>query len=399
MMNLDPSQPQEIPSAYQPTVGQSPQPQQTPMTNPLLPQQSTVGQWPMPYQAPTDQLTQPYQPTTGPLPLRQRYTPEQIDLYFFPFPDRGPKIRQLKQKREALYKQIAALALATLILLVLLLGSAGQGVTYLGIFELVGIIGAIILISRIVKTRLRPLNEELRQELAADAREKEYTKATQPPHERQYDEWIDAISNEIYNKAPTSLHLHEHPDHKTWRQSVSEGFSTLPLSEPEEFGASLFLEGRIARSDEADEHPSQLQKETSKSLRIIHYSVYVFTALFITEDYIAIYTNTVNLRDSTRDREEFEYCYHQHLSHMLLNVDTTLFPGGIHLKEQIALKDSTLSLTFDSSRTIRRNISTLHVGNESITKIAHIHEKLTKALIDHEKSMIRSMGEARSLEC
>jgi hypothetical protein len=367
--------------SYQQPAGQLLLPHQPPMTNALPPYQSPAGQQPLPYRQ----------------PLRQRYTPEQVYLYFFPFPDRGPKIRELQQKIWLLYKQIGALFSGGLILVTLFLGSSKQGITNLGLLELAGILGIGVLIYRLVKTKLLPLREELRQEIAADEREKEYTRTIQPPNEYKYDEWINAISNDIYDQAPERLHLHEHPDHIIWRKVVnSESYAQRP-AEPEKFGASLCLEGWIARSDEADEQPPLLEKRTRNSPRVRHYSVYVFTALFITEDYVAIYTSTVNLRDSTRDREEFEYCYHQHLSHMSLNVDTTrdIDPQS---QRPIAFQESSLLLTFDSGRTIRRNISTLHVGNQSITSIDNIHEKLTRALIDHERSTIRSMNEANSLE-
>ncbi len=420
----DPLQPQESPLPRQAAMGQPPFSPQSPTTHPLSPQQAAMGQPPFPPQFPMTRPLSPQQAAMGQPPspqqapvimpaddpyasqalLRKRYTPEQIRLYFFPFPNREPKIQELKQKRRKLYQQIGALILACLILVVLLVSIAGQGVSYLGLLEFVCIIGSVVLIGWLIKTKLLPLNKELRDELAADAREKEYTRAIRPPDERQYDGWINEISNDIYDKAPIYLRLHEHPDHIAWRQTVTEPY-TLPLKEPERFGASIFLEGSITKSDAENEHPPQLRKETKNSPRIIHYSVYVFTALFITEDYIAIYTSTVNLRDSIQYREEFEYCYHQHLSHMLLNVntisiviDTTSLIVNSPPPKSIALKESTLSLTFDSGRTIERNISTLHIGNETITKIAYIHEKLTKALKDHERSMTKSFGAAKNLE-
>jgi hypothetical protein len=103
-------------------------------------------------------------------------------------------------------------------------------------------------------------------------------------------------------------------------------------------------------------------------------------------------------RECSRDREEFEYCYHQHLSHMSLSVDTRLRNIDTQPQRQAALKDSSLSLIFDSGLAVERNISTLHIGNQSITSIDNIHEKLTKALMDHERSMIRSITETKNLE-
>lgn len=331
--------------------------------------------------------------------LRKRYNEEQVYLYFNPFPNRGPKIREIKQRLGTLYKQIGVLALVGLVLMVLLIGSANQGVTYFGLLEFACIIGIIVVIVQRVRNKLLPLREELRQELAAEAREKEYTRSVQPPNERQYDDWISAISNYIHNNAPERLHLHEHSDHKAWRKAVNSVLS----EEPEEFGASLCLEGRISSSDEKLEHPPLLQKRTSRHIqRPRHYTVYEFTSLFITEDYVAIYTNIVNLRSPVRDREEFEYCYHQHLSHMSLSIDSALDDvdttlGNVDEQSQRQIKESRLSLTFDSGRTIKRNISTLHVRNEPITGIDTIHEKLIKSLIDHERSMVRSIRETSNL--
>jgi len=362
------------------------------MTNPLVYQPPMTN----PYQVPTGPQSFPFQALTNQPPLRKRYTPEQIRLYFFPFPDRGPKIRELQQKRLKLYQQIGLLALVGLVIIVLLIASAGQGISYLGLTEFAGIIGVIVLIVQLVRNKLLPLNEELRREIADDIREKEYTRTLQPPNVHEYDQWVSEIGDDIYENAPTRLHLHEHPEYKAWKKAGNSEQYMLRSEVPEQYGASLRLEGR---SDEKDELPPQLQKRTrNERVRARHYSVYVFTALFIAEDYIAIYTNTVNLRDSTRDREEFEYCYHQHLSHMLLNVDTTSQETDIPQEGQIEVKESNLSLTFDSGRTIRRNITSLHEGSLSITRIGDIHEKLTRALIDHERSMVRSIREAGNVE-
>ncbi len=315
----------------------------------------------------------PYSPPKDLPLLRKRYKPEQIYLYFHPYPDRSPEIRRLKQLLGELYKKIWGLAIAGLILVVLLIGSALQGVTYLGLLEFVCIIGIVVLIIRLVRPELFQLREKLRQEIAADAREKEITRSVQPPNELQYDEWISAISNDIHSKAPDRLYLPKNP---------------------EKFRASLCLEGRMESSDEAEEKPGQLEKSTTHNKsRRRHYSIYEFTALFITENYVAIYTSVVNLRDSTQDREEFEYCYHQHLSHMLLKVNT-MRNVDTQLQSQIFFS---LSLTFDSGRTIRRNISAIHVGDESTSEIAKIHEKLTWALIDHEMSVIGSIREGKKL--
>jgi hypothetical protein len=391
--------PLQPPQPYQSSVGQ--------FLPPLLPQ-SPTGQWSQPCQSPAQQS------------LRHKYTPEQVSLYFEPYPDRGPKIHELKQKRTKLYQQIAACVIACLVLVVLFLGSTQQGITNVGLFVFAGIIGIAFVIFHLVKNKLRLLNEELRQELAAQARETEYTRKVRPPNEREYDEWIDDISEEIYSNAPEKLRLHKHPDHKAWRKAIDNESYALQPEEPEKFGASLFLEGRIPVSNETNEKPPLFKKLTRDRLRIMHYSVYLFTAFFITEDHIAIYTNTVNLRDSTRDREEFKYGYHQHLSHWLLNVDTTVINVDADLQGQIApkeivYKESTLVLTFDSGRKIERNVSALHVGEpkpvtdidnirikltkaKPVTDIDNIHIKLTKALIDHIKSATRSAKEAEGIK-
>jgi uncharacterized membrane protein (DUF485 family) len=371
--SLEPQQP------YQSPLGQ---PYLPPMTNSLPSYQSPLGQ--------------PYPP---PQELRKRYTPDQIRLYFYPFPDRGSKIRELQQKRGELHKLIAALVIVVLILVALLIGFAKQGITYIGLLEFICIIGIVILITWLVKTKLNPLNEELRKELASDAREKEIIRKLQPPNERQYDEWISDISSDIYKKAPHKLRLHEHPEYRVWRQAIDSEHYGLRPQEPEKFGASLNLEGR---SDEVDKQLPQLQRQTHSSLRMQHYTIYAFTILFITEDSIAIYTSTVNLRDATRDSEEFEYGYLRHLSHMSLKVDTTRLDAGTQLQTSIAFTENNLLLTFDSGHKIMRNISALHIGDQSITnqpitKFSDIHEKLTKALIDHERSMIRSIEGARDL--
>src|SRR5438552_6409773 len=168
-----PLSPQQVP------IGQQAFPLQFPMTRPLLPQQVPMGQPPLPPQFPNNpppigQSPSPQQapvimsaedPYAAQALLRKRYTPEQIRLYFFPFPNRDPKIQELKQKRRKLYQQIGALILACLILVVLLVSSAGQGVNYLGLLEFVCIIGSVVLIGWLIKTKLLPLNKELRDEL------------------------------------------------------------------------------------------------------------------------------------------------------------------------------------------------------------------------------------------
>jgi len=397
------------PLLHQPVIGQPQLRLQSPTTNPPLPGHPTVSQplpppppgvWPPQYQAPiVQQPPQPEQSTVVRQSLRQRYTEEQIRLYFFPYPDRTSKIGVLRQKHRKLMQQILALVLAGLFLFVLFIVFAGQGIVYLGFLALAGIIGSIVLITRLVKNQLHPLNRELARELANDKREKDHTYRVRPPDERQYDEWLDEISDEIYNQAPARLHLQEHPAHIKWRQAI-DGNSLMPsLKEPEEYGASLFLEGELdASSLREGEALVQFSRRTSlNSLRGVHYTIYVFTALFITEDYIATYTSIIDLCDARQDREEFEYGYHQHLSHMSLKVNTISHRINMSQPELFSFKESTLLLTFDSGHAIKRNISTLHVGNNTVTKIDRIHQELTRALIDHERSLPRSLRDDKRL--
>jgi hypothetical protein len=134
----------------------------------------------------------------------------------------------------------------------------------------------------------------------------------------------------------------------------------------------------------------------------MHYAIYEFTSLFITEDYIAIYTSNIDLRYRELNSEGFEYGYHQHLSHLLLKMSTITinFPplsgqAAPQQPESIVIRENILSMMFDSGHEITRNISTLRFGNknEVVTNIDDIHRTLTHELIDHGKSMPKALKE------
>jgi hypothetical protein len=345
--------------------------------------------------------------------IRKRYTPKQIQMYFEPYRDRGPaihalqqKIHQLEQIKHELQQKIAALKIQRTvwrigagILTVLFLLSLVPRSFAVAFVLLAGAIGCIFYVTSQIQPKIPQLEGNLLQndallasavqaynyEVAKDAEEKADTARIQPPDELQYDQWINELQKYFHDNAPKKMHLPQHQDFIDWDTS-----KVKVTDKPGEYGASLPIEGII--DPDEDVEPSVLKRNTQKDVsRQTHQSAYVFTSLFITEDYVAIYTATVNLRDATMDKEEFEYCYHQHLSHLSLKVVTIWGSVDAISQQRSSYQIHLLSLIFDSGFAIKRSIETLRYRGVSHSPVDEIHKKLTIGVKDHTMSLIGSL--------
>lgn len=422
----DPLQPQESSFPYQPIGDQLRLPPQSPNTNPPSPYQQTGGQLLLPPQQITTIPPSPHSQTL-PLPppasqwnasystastqqrpavqpsLRERYTKEQVELYFNPAPDRGPRIAELQRQRQQLVQQRTIMIAVCVGLFLLLIVTANMGVILLALLALGGIITLIYFIRQIISIKLPPIDRDLKWELGKQSEETAKYNRVRPPDEVMFEAWINEIAQEIYDKAPIRLHLRERQEYLQWQEDLKNGIPTFHEKDPKQYGVDLYMEGGYQPINSKEE-PRQLYRRASQpgTRKGMHYAIYEFTALFITEDYLAIYTSNIDLRYPELDSEGFEYGYHQHLSHLLLKMNTITidFPSSSgraapQQMEPIVIKGSILSMMFDSGHKIIRNISTLRFGNknEAVTNIDDIHKTLTHELIDHGKSMPKALKE------
>lgn len=428
----DPLQPQESPSPYQPNRGQPPNggqpllPPRTPTTNPPYAYPPNGGQLHLPPQAPTTNPSSPYSQTLPPpasqwntpystsgtqqqpvvqVPLRERYTKEQVELYFNPAPDRSPRIAELQRQRQQLVQQRTIMIAACAGLFLLLIVAATAGILLLALLALGGIIVLIYYIRQIVSFKLPPIDRELKRELDRQSEEIARYNRVRPPDQVMFEAWINEIAQEIYDNAPIRLHLRERQEYLKWQEDCKNGIPTFYKKDPKQYGTDLYMEGY--QPIDSKEEPRQLYRRAIQpgTRRDMHYAIYEFTSLFITEDYIAIHTSNIDLRYPELNIEGFEYGYHQHLSHLLLKMSTITinFPplsgqAAPQQMESIVMKEIILSMMFDSGHKIIRNISTLRFGNtnEDVTNIDEIHRTLTHELVDHGKSMPRAFKEGNT---
>jgi hypothetical protein len=334
--------------------------------------------------------------------FRERYTKEQVELYFNPAPDRGPRIAELQRQRRQLVQQRTILIAACVGLFLLLIVTATTGIILLAVLALGGIFVLIYFIRQITSIKLPPIDKELKWELDRQREETARYNRVRPPNQVMFEAWINEIAQQIYDKAPISLHLRERLEYRQWQEDLKNGIPTYHEKDPKQYGTDLYMEGYQPINSE--EEPRQLYRRATQpgTRRDMHYAIYEFTSLFITEDYIAIYTNNIDLRYPGLDKEGFEYGYHQHLSHLLLKVNTITInlpplsgQAAPQQTEPVVIRESILSMMFDSGHKIVRNISTLRFGNknEVVTNIDDIHRTLTHELIDHGKSMPKALKE------
>lgn len=429
MMNwTDPLQPQDSPFPYQPTGSQPLLTPQTPTTNPPYAYPSTGGQLHLP-QSPTTNPPSPYSQTLASPPpaspwnmpystsstqqqpatqvsLRERYTKEQVELYFNPAPNRGPRIAELQRQRQQLVQQRTIMTAVCVGLLLLLIVTAAMGVILLALLALGGIIALIYFIRQIMSIKLPPIERDLKWELDRQNEEIARYNRVRPPDQVMFEVWVNEIAQEIYDKAPISLHLRERQEYLEWQKSIQNGIPTFYENDPRQYGTDFYLEGY--QPIDSKEEPRQLYRRVVQpgTRRDMHYAIYEFTSLFVTEDYIAIYTSNIDLRYPELDSENFEYGYYPHLSHLLLKVNTATLSlpplsgqAAPQQMESIVIKEWSLSMAFDSGHKITRNISTLRFGNknEVVTDIDDIHKTLTHELIDHVKSMLKALKEGNTL--
>jgi hypothetical protein len=305
-------------------------------------------------------------------------------LYFFPYRERP--IKELERELRRFILIIAGLVAFCLILFVCLLTSANSVQILAAVGFLAVVCVATIIIVQLVKTKIIPLKEKLQNERSASAREQSDLQRNPPPSEEEYEAWINDIANEVYyNIAPKKLQLPENPG--------SKSFGDLSIR-------------AIVRPSQANP-PAPWNTEAAriwaKRLHKWHYSIYIFTRLFVLEDYIAIYTDRFNVLDPTKTEEKSEHCFHQHVSYVSLDVQSEAVevePG----RSSVSLNQQ-LSLALDSGYTIKLDVADArflkrirgHSGEylplEPITDTNNVHKGLLEVLNDHKKSMLRSFNE------
>jgi hypothetical protein len=290
-------------------------------------------------------------------------------------------------------------------LFLLLLVTATAGSILLALLALGGIIALIYFIRQIITVKLPPIDRDLKWELDRQSEETARYHRVSPPDQVMFEAWIDEIAQQFYDNAPIRLHLRERHEYLKWQEDLKGGIPTFHEKDPKQYGTDLYMEGY--QPIDSKEEPRQLYQRATQqgTRRDMHYAIYEFTSIFITEDYIAIYTSNIDLRYPELDSEGFEYGYHQHLSHLLLKMSTITinFPprSGQAAPQQpkpMVIRGSILSMMFDSGHKITRNISTLRLGdkNEVVTSIDDIHRTLTHELIDHGKSMPKALKEGNT---
>jgi hypothetical protein len=328
--------------------------------------------------------------------LLRRFSEEQVQLYFFPLPKRP--IRERIKKLLLWLALVVGLGIVFVSLYVRFIKPANtqRGITAIELFVVILATLVFILIIWLIVTHVIPLAQELLRECSEHLKEQIHLRRNPPPSEKEYERWIMDIRNKIYEMAPEKLHIPMSKEYKQWVEDLRAGLYE-GVFEKWEFEADLQTSGFLAPSpkDSPLLNRSKPASRWAPGVGVMHYSINVFTRLFVTEDYIATYTNTVNVREPGREQEKCEHCYHQHLSYVALKIDSKLI-------EQAVVKDQYLSLKLDSGYTIKLNVATaelFYAGNrEAKRDVDEIHGGLLDALREHKMSKIRSSVEAEKLE-
>ncbi len=329
--------------------------------------------------------------------LLKRFSEEQVRLYFFP-PHKRP-IGELATKLMLSFVPIGCLLVAFGWLRAQLVEapSTQQESIVIQLLEIVVIVVVFFPIIWWARKCVIPLAQRLWHECFEYIKEQVHLEKDPPPSEEEYEQWIEDIGKKVYEMAPEKLHL-------SWSKEYSERVDEKAYgaefheSAPKKWKFEIDLQTRGYPLPSLEDSPRMdKSKQTYRKTSYFeewHYSINVFAKLFITEDYIAIYTNTVNVREPERIKEKAERGYHQHLSYVSLETETTLIG-------EEAVKQHYLSLKLDSDYTIRLHAATaelFYAGNwEGEKGIDATHGGLLDALRDHKMSRIRSFVEAEKL--
>jgi hypothetical protein len=237
---------------------------------------------------------------------------------------------------------------------------------------------ATVAVIYITSTKIIPIAKRLQHERAQFAKEQNDLQRNPPPTEQEYDQWINEIANEVYYQiAPQKLQL----------PTVPKTFGDLCVN--------AFI--RPSEKHPASPWNTAAAKRWAPGIHKPHYSINVFTRLFVMENYIAIYTDTVNVRDQKRRDEKSEHCFHQHVSYVSLEVESkqlyeTATKSHFELSHQ-------LSLALDSGYTIKLDIASARFSrhkpgfpSDPITDTDQVHKGLLEVLNDHKMSVTRSLN-------
>ncbi|HLI72127.1 MAG TPA: hypothetical protein VKV19_20420 [Ktedonobacteraceae bacterium] len=328
-------------------------------------------------------------PELPPLPdLLNRFSGEQIHLYFFPLPRRP--LRELAMK---LLLLVGCLLVAPVLLYVWLIKPAGQEVT---LVELVGV-GLVGCDLWLFRRYAIPLWRRFWHEYSEYRKEKEYLRENPPPSEEEYDQWIQDIGRKIYELAPEKLHISYSKEYsEEWVKDIREGvYREAPKRW--NFEVSLQTRGYPLPSSKTSPEQDKSQQAYKWAARLgeRHYSINVFARLFITKDYIAIYTNTINVREPEKIKEKAEHFYHRHLTYVSRETVTRVIGDDI-------VKQDYLSLKLDSNYTIRLHaafVKIIYANYESAENgVDATHAGLLNVLSEHKMSEVRSFVEASKVQ-
>lgn len=333
-------------------------------------------------------LTNVLQPPPPPmqLPLRARYSREQMRLYFFPYSERP--IKELEGELRRWIALVVGLVLLVLFLFIWLVSStrsipnSSQITLNIGFWAIVCIVifGVILILTK----KIDPIKKRLNYERTELAKEQNDMQTNPPPTEEEFEAWINAVSDENSTKAPKKLQLPEQPG---------------------KYFGDLQVRAIVRPSQENQPSPwnSEAARIWAPRLHKWHYSVNIFTRLFVLEDYIAIYTDTFNVRDPRRTEEKSEHCFHQHVSYVSLDGQSETVegtPGQLTI-----VLNQKLSIALDSGYKIKMDVASAVFSKrvrgqngrynsfEDTNDTNKVHKGLLEVLNDHKKSMLRSMSE------
>lgn len=369
------------------------------VTSPLIP--------PMPPQQQTQQSTVVLSPPPQSLTmqqLRQRYTEEQVRLYFFPYPS-----HPIKELREKLLRwSLAAIGLGLLTVLMWRWVGTRPGVTTNELLIVACIIAMGVWIGWIIIKRIIPIWKELKEEQAQYDKEQAHLRRNPPPTQEAYEQWINEMRDRAYEDAPRKLHLSLTDTYKKWEEHRQNGASNEQSPNQWAFEADLQLSGFISPSEESLYGDPPVSK-WADGLYKRHYSHNEFTRLFVTKNFVASYKTIVNTRNRSIEYEEIEHFYHHHLTHMMLNVTskiiTPVYMSALEPDFEPVVKNHTLSLVLDNGHTIEFDIASakIYYGNDAygrnkkITGVDDVHGVLLEVLVDHKMSGIGTIIEARTV--
>lgn len=337
----------------------------------------------------------------------RRYTQEQLRLYFFPYPE-----RQHKKLREKLLRWLAWLGglFVLLIIMYTTLVSSQKSLTATGVFGAFLSVFLIALIGYLAVKYVVPLWKKYNFELNEHRREQEHLEKNPPPNDQDYKKWIDRMGEIIYEMAEEKLHLPEsrvYKDWREWKEKTGEEIGPRP-EKRREYDADLRIKGveypsgekdRILLQARWDKQNVSIMTSTdeldhSQALRKGgNFSINSFIRLFVTKDFITIYSNTINVRQPGRVQEKAEHFYHQHLTYVSMKVDGSMIGNDM-------VKIQELTLMLDSGHTIPLNVASAVFSykkngrNKEVSGVDSVHGGLIRALREHKISILESNVEA-----